>query len=48
MEIDPVCGMTVDASNPGATSEFQGKTYYFCCGECKKEFEKHPERYVQR
>ncbi len=26
--------------------ECGGETYYFCSDECRKSFEKHPERYV--
>ncbi len=44
--IDPVCGMTIDSQNAGATAEYQGKTYYFCSPGCKKAFEKDPARYI--
>ncbi len=27
---DPVCGMEVTLETAEATSEYQGKTYYFC------------------
>ena len=30
MEKDPVCGMQVDPKKAAGTSEYQGKTYYFC------------------
>ena len=34
---DPICGMTVDeASAPHA--ERDGKTYYFCCDQCRQKF----------
>ena len=32
---DPVCGMDVDPATAAATSEYQGKTYYFCAVGCK-------------
>ncbi len=51
MGIDPVCGMEVDQARAGAmglTSEYQGKTYYFCSAECKAEFDADPARYVER
>jgi len=44
--IDPVCKMKVDESKPAATSEFQGKKYYFCAVGCKKAFDKSPEKYL--
>jgi hypothetical protein len=42
---DPVCGMTVDRGTT-LTSEFHGKTYYFCSPGCRERFEEDPERYV--
>ena len=47
---DPVCGMDVSvnkAGKAGRKSTFQGKTYYFCDEDCKKQFEKEPSRYVR-
>lgn len=47
MAIDPVCKMDVDESNPpGGTSEYNGKTYYFCAPGCKIVFDREPERYL--
>jgi Cu+-exporting ATPase len=43
---DPVCGMTVDPASARASSEYQGRTYYFCCPSCKARFEADPERYL--
>ena len=43
---DPVCGMTVDTANPGATAEFQGQTYYFCSTACQLKFEQEPTAYL--
>jgi len=34
MAKDPVCGMEVDEKTPAATSEYKGKTYYFCDPGC--------------
>jgi YHS domain-containing protein len=34
----------VTADSPHA--EYKGKTYYFCCPDCPKAFEEHPEKYV--
>jgi YHS domain-containing protein len=46
MAIDPVCKMKVDESKPAATSEYNGKTYYFCALGCKKAFDKNPDKYL--
>ncbi len=44
---DPVCKMSVDEDKAAATSEYKGKTYYFCAAGCKDAFEKEPEKYVK-
>jgi xanthine dehydrogenase accessory factor len=44
--IDPVCGMTVAIAGARHTSEFGGKTWYFCCGGCKARFEADPSQYA--
>ena len=44
---DPVCGMTVAEENAAGTSEYEGKTYYFCAVGCRESFEKEPEKYVK-
>jgi len=46
MAIDPVCHMEVRESEAAATSEYQGKTYYFCAVGCKKAFDENPEKYL--
>ena len=43
---DPVCGMDVDPATAAATSEYQGKTYYFCAMGCKNRFDKDPQSYI--
>jgi len=46
---DPVCGMDVDenrAKAAGNKSDYRGKTYYFCSGGCKKQFQANPERFA--
>ena len=46
---DLVCGMDVDqlkAAAAGRKSEHRGKDYYFCSDQCKKEFDKDPQRYL--
>ena len=32
----------------GLTSDYHGKTYYFCRYDCNKQFDKDPERYVAK
>ena len=46
MAIDPVCKMEVDERNPAATSEYQGKTYYFCAPGCKRAFDENPAEFL--
>lgn len=43
---DPVCGMNVDPATARASAEYNGKTYYFCCGGCATKFIADPERYL--
>jgi YHS domain-containing protein len=47
MEKDIVCGMEVDPASAPATSEYQGRTYYFCSSACKQAFDDEPEKYVR-
>ncbi|NIQ34034.1 MAG: YHS domain-containing protein [Nitrososphaeria archaeon] len=35
MAKDPVCGMEVDEAEADLKSDFNGKTYYFCCPVCQ-------------
>jgi xanthine dehydrogenase accessory factor len=43
---DPVCGMTVDISAAKYKSEFDGRTFYFCCAGCKQRFDEQPDKYL--
>jgi YHS domain-containing protein len=45
---DPVCGkeLSEDLVKAGITSEYQGKTYYFCSVHYKEEFDRNPARYA--
>ena len=47
MEKDVVCGMLVDPAKAAATSEYNGKTYYFCAKACKIKFDANPAQYVK-
>ena len=46
MAVDPVCRMKVEESKAAATSEYEGKKYYFCAMGCKKAFDQDPEKYL--
>ncbi|HTZ45874.1 MAG TPA: permease [Jatrophihabitans sp.] len=43
---DPVCGMTVDPAHAEHRADWQGRTYYFCCGGCRAAFLADPERHT--
>ncbi len=43
---DPICNMDVDEGKAASSSTHKGKTYYFCCEGCKKEFDASPEKYL--
>jgi len=47
MERDVVCGMDVQPAKAAGTSEYQGKTYYFCSSSCKAKFDANPSQYVK-
>ncbi len=46
MALDVVCGMEVDEATAQWTSEYKGRTYYFCAPGCKASFDKDPEKYL--
>jgi Cu+-exporting ATPase len=46
--IDPVCGMTVDPASAAASTDYQGKTYYFCCEHCLAKFKADPQKYLAK
>ena len=47
LERDVVCGMQVDPAKAAATSEYNGKTYYFCAKGCKTKFDANPAQYTK-
>ncbi|KAB2888070.1 MAG: YHS domain-containing protein [Desulfobulbaceae bacterium] len=51
-EIDPVCGMKVtdfdQARADGLLTEYQGKTYWFCSADCKEQFERNPQGFLDK
>ena len=36
-----------DVRKSAGKSVYKGKTYYFCCPECKPKFDKNPAKYVK-
>jgi YHS domain-containing protein len=38
--------MVIDEKTAAGTSEYEGKTYYFCAAICKKKFDAEPQKYV--
>jgi Cu+-exporting ATPase len=47
MEKDVVCGMQIDKAKAAGTSQYEGKTYYFCSTSCKAKFDANPKQYVK-
>ncbi len=47
MEKDVVCGMDVDPAKAAASSQYNGKTYYFCSAGCKTKFDANPSQFVK-
>jgi Cu+-exporting ATPase len=45
--IDPICGMTVDPASAAGSTDYQGRTYYFCSEHCLHRFQADPQRYLQ-
>ena len=45
---DPVCKMELKRSDAEATSEYQGRTLYFCTEKCKETFEANPQAFVSK
>lgn len=44
----PVTGEVMKKSEAKISTEYKGKTYYFCCQGCKDKFLKDPEKYTQK
>ena len=45
---DPVCLMTVHPSHAAAMLEFNGRSYYFCSGECRDKFREQPQVFLNK
>ncbi len=47
VEVDPVCGMTVDVAHPTYYSKTEGRTtIVFCSEACKEKFDRNPAKYL--
>ncbi|HEY8868230.1 MAG TPA: YHS domain-containing protein [Candidatus Limnocylindrales bacterium] len=46
IEIDPVCGMEVDATTATLSFEYEGQQYWFCSKGCLLEFKDDPGKYL--
>ena len=46
MELDPVCGMSVDPARAKSHAEHANKTYSFCSEGCAKRFSAEPTKYL--
>ncbi|MDA3869170.1 MAG: YHS domain-containing protein [Gammaproteobacteria bacterium] len=44
---DPVCGMEVSHLSAIATTDHEGKTYYFCSDGCRDAFVAEPGKYLK-
>ncbi len=44
--VDVVCKMVIDKRTAEFTSEYKGKTYYFCAASCKEKFDADSEKYI--
>jgi YHS domain-containing protein len=44
----PVSGKTIKKSEASGSHEYNGKTYYFCCPNCKEKFLENPEKYAKQ
>lgn len=45
----PVLGTKIaDVTKAAGKSVYKGKTYYFCCKDCKTKFDKDPAKYQSK
>ena len=42
------CPVMGGAINKNFFAEYKGKKVYFCCADCKEQFEKEPEKYIAK
>jgi YHS domain-containing protein len=43
----PVMKTWILASEASDKTEYNGKSYYFCCPGCKEQFLKNPDKYIE-
>ncbi|HJP92706.1 MAG TPA: heavy metal translocating P-type ATPase [Pyrinomonadaceae bacterium] len=48
VQVDPVCGMTVNPDTAAGSFEYQGTTYYFCSTHCLHRFRENPESFLTK
>jgi len=48
IQIDPVCGMTVNPDTAAGSFDYQGTTYYFCSTHCLHRFRENPESFLTK
>lgn len=48
MERDVVCGMQVEPSKASGSSQYDGRTFYFCSTSCKTKFDANPAQYAAK
>ena len=47
MAKDPVCQMEVYERDAEDTSQYRGRTFYFCSTACREQFDQDPEQYAR-
>jgi P-type Cu+ transporter len=40
--------MTIEQDEAAASTEYEGKTFYFCSVACKNDFEADPQAYLRQ
>ncbi len=45
---DPVCHMSVEKTEAAAKTQHKGQQYFFCSADCKKKFDKAPDKYAPK
>ena len=44
--LDPMCGMTIQASDAAGSWDYKGQRYYFCHPSCLARFKESPESFL--
>jgi Cu+-exporting ATPase len=48
MQIDPVCGMSVDPAGNPLSLDYQGTTFHFCSEHCLNSFKEKPDSFLKQ